>query len=99
MDINEVIDKCDVMREEIDGTERYDGLSYTVMRCIEFAYLEGLKKASGLVLIDPLVHLLSKKTLMELQQIRQTHLLEYIEDTQNAVENRQLEEDKELFES
>ena len=96
MDINEVIDKCDAMREEIDGTERYEGLSYTVMRCIEFAYLEGLKTASGLVLIDDL---LSKETRATLQQIRQIHLLEYIEDTQNAVENRQLEEDKELFES
>ena len=96
MDINEVIDKCDAMREEIDGTERYDGLSYTVMRCIEFAYLEGLKQASGLVLIGDIF---SKETRAQLQQIRQTHLLEYIEDTQNAVENRQLEEDKELFES
>tara|TARA_E500000331_G_scaffold142566_1_gene139067 strand:+ start:874 stop:1098 length:225 start_codon:yes stop_codon:yes gene_type:complete len=74
MTIDEVIDECDAMREKIDGTDRYGGLSYTVMRCIEFAYLEGLKTAS--------------KT-----------LLEHIKETQHAVETRQLEEDKELFES
>ena len=85
MNINEVIDKCDAMREEIDGTERYEGLSYTVMRCIEFAYLEGLKTASGLVLIDDL---LSKETRATLQQIRQLRTHKTLLKTDNLKRTR-----------
>tara|TARA_R100001443_G_scaffold34845_1_gene48564 strand:- start:637 stop:801 length:165 start_codon:yes stop_codon:yes gene_type:complete len=40
MTINEVINKCEAMREEEEGV----GLSDAFVRCIEFAYQEGKKE-------------------------------------------------------
>jgi len=73
MNINEVIDECDAMREKIDGTDRYDGLSYTVMRCIEFAYLEGLKQASEFIVVP---HVTLLEHIKETQHAVETRQLE-----------------------